>query len=243
MIQIFKIEPNKRAITLIEIVIACALFAILMLAAYRLFFAEIKSIKTALEHVGVNENARSFFAYFGNDVRSANWVDFPEQKNIEVVKVLTPINEGKVCQLTRQVFDFKIKPPNPAFIKTEQITYFLKKQKDGTSDLYREVDSNIPVRGNSRGRKKFKRRICNGIKNILLFTTNRKPVNIQNFSAMHPFKSLITYQPYTLNGKGPYLVYVKVTFVRKGRKNSKLEQVYQLKTCFCVRGRLNGVHP
>ena len=239
----FRKQSGKKAFTLIEVVIACGLFVLLMLAAYRLFFAEIKTIKTALEHIGVNENARSFFAYFGNDVRNANWIEFPTQKNIEVVKVLLPIDEGKVCELTRQALDFNVKPPDPAFIKTEKITYTLEKQKDGTSNLIREVDSHIPVRSSRSEKRKFKRRICDGIKSILLFTTNRKPVNIQTFSAMHPLESLITYQPYTLNGKGPYLVYVKVIFVRKGRKNIEKEQAHQLETCFCVRGRLNGVHP
>lgn len=238
-----KIFSKRSAITLIEVVIAGALFTLLMLAAYRLFFAEIRSIRTALSHIGVNENARRFFAHLGNDIRNANWVEYPDKLTREVVDVLMPIDVGKVCVLKRQIFDFKIKPPDTAFLKTEKITYFLKKTEDGTSDLFKKVESNFPSMSSGGSKKDFEKRICGGIKNLLLYTSNRKPVTVTKFAGLKPFKSLIAYEPYSLNGRGPYLVHIKATFIRKGRKGKEERGAHQLETCFCVRGRLNGIHP
>ena len=79
------LNNNKKAITLVEVMIVAGLFCLLMTAAYRLFFAEVKTIKTALEHIGVNESARKFFAIVGSDIRNSNWVDFPKMINRQVV--------------------------------------------------------------------------------------------------------------------------------------------------------------
>jgi prepilin-type N-terminal cleavage/methylation domain-containing protein len=232
----------KDGFTLLEVVIAISLFLLLMIAAYRLFFAEVRSIRTALEHIGVNESARKFFAYMGNDVRNANWLEYPKQTNRQTVSVLYPINEGKVCVLIRQKFDFQIKPPDPSFVKTERIEYFLKKAKDGTSDLYRKVDSEIGSSGVLSNKKKFEKKICGGIKDLLVYTTSKKPVTITNFSAGLPFKSLLNFEPYDLDGTGPYLLHVRATFVRKGSNKNK-GTAHHVNTCFCIRGRWNGVHP
>jgi type II secretory pathway pseudopilin PulG len=229
---------NKRAITLVEIVLAAALFALLMLAAYKLFFAEVRSIKVALEHIGVNESARRFFANFGNDVRNASWVEYPEQTNRQTVPVLMPVNEGKVCVLRRQVLDFSVKPPDPAFLREEIIEYQLKKEKDNTSTLYRISRSNIPGKKGT-----YKKKICEGIKEMLVYVTNRKPVTLTKFAAGLPFKNLLTYEPYELDGTGPYLVHVRATFVRRNRDKDARGIAHSVKSSFCVRGRLNGVHP
>jgi hypothetical protein len=242
MVNIFKKIRQKQGITLVEIVIASSLFLLLMVAAYRLFFAEVLSIRTALEHIGVNESARRFFAHFGNDIRNANWVEFPEQTNRQTVSVLPVVSEGKVCTLLRQVMDFQVKPPDPAFLKIERIEYYLKKAKDGSSDLYKKVYSE--TRGDPTSRKKveFEKMICDGVKDLVLYRTIRKPATISNFSAAVPFKNLLSYEPYDLDGTGPYLVHVRATFVRKGKDRGE-GGAHHVKTSFCVRGKLNGVHP
>ncbi|MGM0599013.1 MAG: hypothetical protein ACQETH_04245 [Candidatus Rifleibacteriota bacterium] len=236
--SVLTLFKNKRAITLVEIVLAGALFALLMLAAYKLFFAEVRSIKVALEHIGVNESARRFFANFGNDVRNASWVEYPQQTNRQTVSVLMPVNEGKVCVLRRQVLDFSVKPPDPAFLREEIIEYRLKKRKDNTSDLYRISRSDIPGKKGT-----YKKKICEGIKEMLVYTTNRKPVTLTKFAAGLPFKNLLTYEPYDLDGTGPYLIHVRATFVRKSRDEDDRGIAHAVKSSFCVRGKLNGVHP
>ncbi|GAB4270809.1 MAG: hypothetical protein Kow0029_07910 [Candidatus Rifleibacteriota bacterium] len=232
-------HEKRRAITLFEIVIALGLFTILMLAAYRLFFAEVRSIRVALEHIGVNESARRFFANMGNDIRNASWLDFPAQTNRQTVSVLMPVNEGKVMVLRRQVLDFSVKPPDKNFLREEIIEYSLKKCEDGTSDLYRTSHSNIPGT-----QETYSKKICEGIKEMLVYTTNKKPVTIAKFAAGLPFKNLLNYEPYELDGTGPYLVHVRATFVRKTKdKDIQDMSAHSIKTCFCIRGKLNGVHP
>jgi len=235
-----RLSRSSAAVTLVEIIIASGLFVLLMLAAYRLFFSEVRNIKVALEHIGVNESARKLFAHMGNDVRNASWVEFPVQTNRQTVGSLMPLNEGKICVLRRQVFDFTVKPPAPDFIREEIIEYFLKKSEDGTSDLYRAVKgSRLP-----HGQKAYEKKICEGIKDMLVFTTNRKPVNVSSFAPTMPFKNLISYEPYELDGTGPYLVNLRATFVRKGHDRAPGDSsALTLQTSFCVRGRLNGVHP
>ncbi len=230
----------RSAVTLVEIIIAAGLFVLLMLAAYRLFFAEVRSIKVALEHIGVNENARKLFAHMGNDIRNASWVEFPVQTNRQTVGALMPLNEGKVCVLRRQVFDFSVKPPSQDFLREEIIEYYLKKSDDGTSDLFRAVKGNrLPP-----GKKEYEKKVCEGIKEMLLFTTNRKPVNVSSFAPSMPFKSLISYEPYELDGTGPYLVNLRATFIRKGNDPAPGDShALSLQSSFCVRGRLNGVNP
>ncbi len=225
---------------MVEIVIVAGLFGLLMLAAYRLFFAEVRAIKTALEHISINESARRLFANLGNDIRNSNWVEYPLQTNRQTVKALLPVNEGKLCVLRRQVFDFSVKPPDTGFIQEEEIEYYLKKAEDGTSDLFRKV---TPIRG-MPGKKAFEKKICEGIREMLLFTTNKKTVTMNNFSATMPFKGFITYEPYEHDGTGPYLVNVMAAFVRKGKHPHLEDRVaFRVRTSFCIRGRLNGVHP
>ncbi len=231
---------RRRAVTLVEVMIALGLFVLLMFAAYRLFFAEVKSIKTALEHIGVNESARRLFAHLGNDIRNSNWVDYPLQTNRQTVESLMAINEGKVCVLRRQVFDFSARPPDPGFIREEIIEYYLKKADDGTSDLYRRVKTDLQ----DAAQKEYERKVCDGVREMLVYTTNRKPVILSGAAAILPGKNLYSFEPYDLDGTGPYLLHARVSLVRKGEdRENKESTAFTVRSCFNIRGRLNGVHP
>ena len=233
-------EKNKKAVTLVEIMIVTGLSCILMTAAYKLFFSEVKTIKTALEHIGVNESARKYFAFIGNDIRNSNWVDFPKMINRQVVGSLKPIREGKVLVLRRQVLDLEIKPPQPDFLKEEVITYSLKKAEDGTSDLYRHVVSNLP----GQHAKNYEKKISDGIAEMLVFVTNRKTVTLEKTVLSSNLDKKMNYEPYELDGTGPYLVHVCCSFSRKGTKEKKASgPLIKLNTCFAIRGKLNGIHP
>ena len=232
-------KNRKTAVTLVEVMLVAGLFSILMTAIYRLFFAEVKTIKTALEHIGVNESARTFFAYLGNDIRNSNWVDHPKMLNRQVIGKLQPIKEGLVCILRKQVFDFDIKPPSPEFLCEEIVTYTLKKADDGTSDLYRHVVSSLPGKPSVN----YEKKISDGIVEMMVFTTNRKPATLEKSVLGNPLKKQINYEPYELDGTGPYLVHIYASFVRKGNDTSKKSPPIKLNTCFAVRGKLNGIHP
>ena len=239
ILQMLK-SQHRRAVTLVEVMIAMGLFALLMLAAYRLFFAEVRSIKTALEHIGVNESARRLFSHLGNDIRNSNWVDFPQQTNRQTVESLMAVNEGKICVLRRQVFDFSVKPPDPDFIREEVIEYYLKKVDDGTSDLYRKVKTDLP----GAVQKEYERKVCDGVREMLLYTTNRKPIALSGAAAILPGKDLYSFEPYEMDGTGPYLIHCRVSLVRKGQDREDSDSVaFVVRSCFNVRGRLNGVHP
>ena len=57
-------------------------------------------------------------------------------------------------------------------------------------------------------------------------------------------KNIILHTPYSLDGTGPYLLHIYATFLRGGDESDKEKKaVYTLKTCFNVRGKLNGVIP
>ncbi|HPT47164.1 MAG TPA: hypothetical protein PLM07_14865 [Candidatus Rifleibacterium sp.] len=232
-------NSTRRAVTLMEIIMVAGLFVLLMLVVYRLFFAEVRTIKTALEHIGVNESARRFFAYFGNDIRNASWVEYPVQTNRQTVDKLMYVNEGKILVLRRQVFDFAIKPPAADFLREELIEYQLRKSEDGTSDLYRITTGDI-----AGSTKPHEKKVCDGVREMLVFTTNRKPVNLKSFAPGLPFKSLIVAEPYELDGSGPYLVHISAAFVRKGDPRDTAERIaHRVRTCFNLRGKLNGVRP
>lgn len=216
------------------------LFILLMLAAYRLFFAEVRSIKTALEHIGVNESARRLFAYLGNDIRNSNWVEYPQQTNRQTVGALMAINEGKICVLRRQIFDFSIKPPSPDFIREEIIEYYLKKADDGTSDLYRKIKTDLPY----AAQKVSERKVCDGIQDMLVYTTNRKPISLAGAASILPGKNLYNFEPYDLDGSGPYLVHARVSLIRKGDDRQSSDAVaFTVRSSFNIRGKLNGAHP
>ena len=231
---------KKKAITLVEVMIVTGLFCLLMTAAYRLFFAEVKTIKTALEHIGVNESARKFFAFLGSDIRNSNWVDYPKMVNRQVVGSLKPIKEGKVLVLRRQVLDLEVKPPESNFIREEVITYTLKKAEDGTSDLYRHIVSDLP----GQSPKNYEKLISDGIGEMLVFVTNRKPMTIEKTLMSGNLDKQLNYEPYELDGTGPYLVHICCAFSRKGSKEKPASgPLIKLNTCFSVRGKLNGIHP
>ena len=236
----FTMHKNNKAITLVEVMIVTGLFCLLMTAAYRLFFAEVKTIKTALEHIGVNESARKFFAIVGSDIRNSNWIDYPKMVNREVVGKLKPVKEGKVLVVRKQVLDLEVKPPQSNFIREEIITYSLKKAEDGTSDLYRQVVSDLP----GQPAKNFEKRLADGIDELLVFVTNRKIVTLEKSLTSNNLEKQLNYEPYELDGTGPYLVHICCSFARKGSKEKKASgPLIKLNTCFAVRGKLNGIHP
>ena len=233
------ITSGKKAITFIEVVIVVLLFAILMTAAYGMFFSEVRTIKTSLEHINVNESARKFFSFMGSDIRNANWVDYPKMLNRQVIGKLNPVTEGVVCVLRKQVFDFEVKPPDPDFICEEIITYTLKKAADGTSDLYRHIVSSLP----GQPPKDFEKKISDGIVEMMVFTTNRKPPTIGKALTSGSLKQQVNYEPYELDGTGPYLVHVSASFARKVKDEKLKGAPIKINTCFALRGKLNGVHP
>ena len=115
----------RRAFTLVEVVIAVSIFLMIMGGMYRLFFSRVRSIKMALEHVGVNESARKFLAVFGNDVRNANRVLQPIPIERKQITKLPFAKEGVVCSLESQVFDFTKKPPDERFLRKKTISWKL----------------------------------------------------------------------------------------------------------------------
>ncbi len=234
---------KKYGFTLLEVIIGMCILVILLFAAYNIFFAEVRSIRKALEHVSVNENARLFLARFGNDIRNANWLDFPTPTVREGVAKLLPAMD-KVCAFTSQVFDFSIKPPDSKFIKTIKIEWKMKKAIDGTWDLYRDVESEVPASTGGQSPYKASRKVCGGVKEIFVYSEIKKPVKFSSFPGL-PLKNLLVYEPYEIDGTGPYLVHVRITFVRQTGSTKKFDDPFPftLRTCFAVRGKLNCVNP
>lgn len=235
---------RRRAFTLVEIMVTLVLTLLLLFAVYRLFFSEILSIRRTLEHIELNENARLFLTRFSNDVRNANWLDFPAPSVREGVPILLPSIEGKVCAFTSQVFDFSIKPPDPRFLRKIKIEYRLKKAEDGTFDLHRDVFSEVPATPGGPFPYKSTRRICQGVKEIFVFSSIHRAPKMSSFPGL-PLKSLLVFQPYELDGTGPNLIHVRISFVRKSNmaKSKKDENPLVIRTCFAIRGRLNSVNP
>jgi len=238
------VKGRCAAMTLVEVMVAMSLLMLLLIAAYRLFFSEIRAIRTALEHIGVNESARSFLANFGHDVRSANRVIFPWPIRREDTTALSPAAEGIVCTLEKQTFDFAVKPPDRKFILTTKIDWRLKKVADGTFELYRDVISERPPKPGLPTPFKSTRRIGGGVKEMTLFTTLRKPVKMSAFAGL-PFKNLLEFEPYHIDGTGPYLVNVRIVFVREGTRRPDIKDLsaQTLRTSFALRGRPNWVNP
>lgn len=229
---------NSKAFTIVEVMVAFALAVIVVGAVYRVFFSEVNNIKNALEHISVNESARQFFALFGNDVRNTNWIDFPTPVPRSEVKNLKPIKEGTICVLRRQIMDFSVKPGEGNFLINEKVEYYLKPSNNGGSDLYRKITSSKDKLSSRKSEKK----ICDGVGEILVFTTIKKDVRVENKILS---KTRLIYEPYSIDGTGPYLLHVYATFLRIGnKKNNKENQpIHTIKTCFNVRGKLNGVIP
>lgn len=232
---------RARGFTLVEIVVSLFLAVMILFALYRIFFGEVRAIRKAMEHLGVNESSRLFFAQFGNDVRNANWMTFPAATVREGVPKLLPAAVGKVCAFSRQVFDFSVKPPDARFIRKMQIEWELKASDDATFDLYRKINSEIPAYPGGPSPFSGYRKVCGGVKEISIFSSIRRPAKFSSFPGL-PLKNLLVYEPYDIDGHGPQLIHVRIIFVRKS-KEKNLGGPFVMKTCFTLRGRLNGVNP
>lgn len=224
-----------------EIMIALALLLILLFAIYRYFFAEIRAIRSALEHVEVNENARLFRSRFGNDVRNAVWLEAPAASVREGVPKLLPAIEGEFCVLNGQGFDFNVKPPDLSFLKKVRIAYRLKKNKFGSFENHRDIVSEVPPTPGGPAPYKGTRMVCDGVKEIFVYSSIKRPPKMSSF--MGALKPSLTYEPYEVDGHGPYLVHVRVSFVRPNRPVSEQENALALRTCFAIRGRPSWVNP
>ncbi len=236
---------GTRGFTLVEIVLAILLFFLMLLAVYKLFFAEIRTIRSALEHLGVNENCRKFLTRFGDDVRNANRVLQPVPVPRKEVQSVNPVGEGVFAVFESQAYDFSKKPPDPKMIKTMKISYSLKKDpKDGTWDIFRTIDSEgSPFPGGPSGFKATAH-VAGGLKEIKVFTSIRSPVKFSSFPGL-PFKNTLVFEPYDSDGTGPNLIHVRATFIRKGniRPGTKEESALTIRTSFAVRGKSNLVNP
>ena len=236
---------HKQAFTLVEVMVSLAIFLMLLGGMYRLFFSRVRSIKMALEHVGVNESARNFLARFGNDVRNANRLLYPLPIARESVLKLSPATEGIVCNFESQVFDFTKKPPDNRFIKKKEVTWRLTKVKNlDFFDLHRDEVSEIPPFSGAPVPFKSTRVICHGVKEMLVFTSLHRPAKLNSFAGL-PFKNLLVFEPFNIDGTGPYLVNTRITFVRsvKDNKTAKDQIAHTLRTSFAIRGRPNWVNP
>lgn len=227
--------------------IGFCLFLLLLLAVYRLFFAEVRSIRTALEHIGVNENARLFLSQFANDIRNSNRVVFPSPVHREVVPKLICPGEGKICTFEGQTLDFEVKPPDEQFLKLTTVHWKLVKTKDGTFDLVRDIDSDVPTKPGGPAPWRATRKVCGGVRNMIVYTEIRRPVKFGSIPGL-PLKSFLITEPYETDGTGPYLVHVKITFAKEGKEGiaasgRQNDAVHVIRTCFAMRGRANGVNP
>ncbi|HEY9070740.1 MAG TPA: hypothetical protein VIV61_10840 [Candidatus Ozemobacteraceae bacterium] len=235
---------SRTGLTLIEIMIGFCLFLLLLLAVYRLFFAEVRSIRVALEHIGVNENARLFLSQFANDVRNSNRVVFPSPVVREAVSKLISTGEGKICTFESQMLDFEVKPPDEEFLKLTTIDWRLVKAKDGTFDLVRDIRSDVPTKPGGPAPWKATRTVCGGVKDMIVYTEIRRPVRFGSVPGL-PLKSFLVTEPYETDGTGPYLVHVQISFVKQGGSamDNRKTSVFQFRSCFSMRGRPNGVIP
>ncbi len=238
------LRRSSAGITLVEIMIGFCLFLLLLLAIYRLFFAEVRSIRVALEHIGVNENARLFFSQFANDVRNSNRVVFPSPVVREAVSKLISTGEGKICTFEGQALDFEVKPPDEEFLKLTTIDWRLVKAKDGTFDLVRDIRSDVPTKPGGPAPWKATRTVCGGVKDMIVYTEIRRPVRFGSVPGL-PLKSFLVTEPYETDGTGPYLVHVQISFAKKVEMADQRRNpaVFQFRSCFSLRGRPNGVMP
>lgn len=230
--------------TLVEIMVGFCLFLILLVAMYRVFFSEVRSIRTALEHIGVNENARLFLSSFANDARNSNRVIFPSPVMREVVPQLICTGEGKVCTFEGQTLDFEVKPPDENFLKLTTVDWRLVKANDGTFDLVRDINSDVPTKPGGPAPWRATRKVCGGVKDMVVYTEIRRPVKFGSIPGL-PLKSFLVMEPYETDGTGPYLVHVKVTFVRQGvvTTGRRTDAAHVIRTSFALRGRPNTVNP
>ncbi|MBF0408795.1 MAG: hypothetical protein HQM10_15720 [Candidatus Riflebacteria bacterium] len=234
---------RKRAFTIIEITIGSAIFVLLMFAAYRLFFSQVRYIKSSLEQVGINENFRSFHALFGNDVRNANLILLPELISRKDAQKIPPAVEGIFCSLEKQAMDLHIQPPQADFIKRVKITWRLKAAPDGTFDIHRDVDSEIPAEIGGHGPYKGSRKVCEGVKELYIFSSFKEPPQINNMPAIN-VKPTLSFPSYDSNGTGRSLLHVRISFVKKKSPSEKVKDSIQvtLRTCFAIRGNANWVN-
>ncbi|MBP7635139.1 hypothetical protein KBA41_13320, partial [Candidatus Ozemobacteraceae bacterium] len=85
--------------------------------------------------------------------------------------------------------------------------------------------------------------VCSGVKDMVVYTEIRRPVRFGAVPGL-PLKSFIITEPYETDGTGPYLVHVRITFVRQGSDSgSRADAAHTIRTCFALRGRPNGVNP
>lgn len=230
---------SRPGTTLIEVMIGFAILLLILGAAYKLFFSQVRTIRSALEHLTVNESARRFLSQFGNDVRNANLVLDPAPVAREAVAKLAPAPPGVVCRLLCQQFDWRVKPPAPGFIQPLVVTWRLERAANRHLDLWRLAEGIGPDGKPVKSRIK----ICEGIREMVVYHTARRPVRTSSFAGL-PVKNALIYTPYDHDGHGPQLLHARVTFVRASIPPEQDDvAALTLRTAFAVRGRKNHVNP
>ena len=233
-----KTSKEKSGISLIEVVLSIFFLSLLIVLINKLFFSEIQNIKFSVEHMYLNENVRRVMVLLGHDARKSNWVDFPAPMDVNEIKDLKPITApGPFIKLRVQEFDFEVKPPDEGFLKQSFIEYSLIEGENGTLSLQRTVASD------DSGGQSASKIVCEGIIDAQAAVTIERTMTLSSNTDGLLTKEKMAHFPYSDNGKGPWLLHVQLNLTKPDDPRTADKVLFEFKTCFALRGKLNGVFP
>lgn len=249
--------PRRRDLridgfTLVEILIVLMLVSVILLLAYKVFFAQSRMVVQSMEFMKVNDHFRRIIAYVGNDIRECTFILQPAPVTVDAgLNLTTPPQGGDVLQIVKQELDLgesfsKVAPskwspgtPFDQVIRTRHITYSLERNPHPQfKDVprFKLIRTELVEDKKQMGVKvKQSVVITDSLREFTVCRTIRKPMDLMNIRRAGD--RLLRPQASGDSGSGPDLVSIRITLERQ--RVSEQGPVYDitLNTSFCKRGR------
>jgi hypothetical protein len=236
-------NTDKKAFTMVEMLIAVVLTTMIVFFAYRIFFSQTEVVTKSIEFMQVNDSFRKVMTFMGNDIRESTSILAPTPVFSDTVPTLIT-KTGVVLKLQSSELDPTIPFDSPLggqVSARREITYELEKIESKTVPRFRLIRTASIEE--SPGKKTTQRQeLVDNIRDLIIYRTVRKPFKPANVSGDKD--RIVLARPMYESGTGNSLVHLNMVLERE-RKDTEKGQVYNinLTTSFYKRGKEIFINP
>lgn len=241
-----KWAENRKAFSMIELLIALVITSLIIIFAYKIFFSQTEVVTKSIEFMQVNDSFRKVMTFMGDDIREATSILEPMPVFNEKVDSLIT-QTGVILKLQSSELDPRIPFDSPLGGQVSlrrEITYVLTKIENPQSKTVPRFKlTRISTIKSKPGQETTQKQVLvDNIRDLIVYRTVRKPFKPSNISGEKD--RIVIPRPLYESGTGNSLVHINMVLERD-RKEKELGQVYNidLHTSFYKRGKEIFINP
>jgi|GEM_PF-877670 len=232
-----------KAFTLVELMVVFFLSLLIVMAAYKVFFSQVKMVSQSVESIQVNENFRKIITFLSNDIHEATQIIAPAPIKLENVS-----RHKTKAGVALRLFKHEVDPTLEAqswgqLAMRREVTYELIEIKPKPTDpqpdkipKYKLIRTEV-IEEKPGAKENQSHEIVDNIREFIVFRTIRKPMVVNNLNNLDDrlLSPLNSHEA----GTGNNLINLKVVLERKRLSKVDVGDVYRIamETSFYKRGK------